>query len=477
MKRIVLALLHNRIQVGIGSPGVKAGVDSLYKLNCPGSIDGWENAARHLWETYSPPRKHVLMVLPDSAFKLRILTLPPMRSGCLARAARDALQYDEKYELVTDYIPLERKKIGVWRVLACSCRREDLQRYIDMTRRLELELEGITIPAAAALKLLRGARGMRDQSCIWLRFDGASLLSLLAERGVCLYAAQTSLESEPGAANFAASVVEAVSLTLQFRAERHMNAPLSLYYAGCEMGEFEDCVPGLRRLGVQPACLPRCERIVHFPDSKRMSGWLSCSGAMLRRRGEGGAVWRKGLDLYRRYRKSSRDGSKRSIVGSRWFPVVVTILLCTLAWQALAFRNRGLERKLSEYQLMLDDPQYAAVYEEVLEKTADLDQLEQRIISARTLTRRLASYPEIDAELLNRIAAVGGEKIRATVTGYDSGSGELLVKAESQTSIDTSGYVRDLERLDLFPNVAYSGYSLEDGLYTLQLTCALRADD
>lgn len=480
MKRVVLTLLHNRIQVSIGSPGVRAGVETFYQeeLSYTDSVESWEDAVRRLWETHSLPRKHILMVLPHSAFNIRILSLPPTRDGRLALAVQNELQYNVNHELVTDYIPLYREKSGVRRVLACSCPREELLRFIDMSKRLGFELEGITVPAAAALRVLRDTHGMRDQSCIWLCFDGAALLSLVVERGICYYASHTRFWDGPGEAGFATAVTRNVSNTLQFRAAQRINTPLShVYYAGCSMRDFEGCVSGLQSLGLQAVCLPRCERIVRFPPAQRMSDWLVCAGSMLRRRGKAGLPKHKELDLYLRCRRYSREKSKRSLFRTRWFPVVVTALLCTLTWQALALRNLELERELSAHQIWLDNPQNTAAYEEALTKDAVCNRLKQQAISVQTLTARLAAYPRIDADLLARIAAVGGKTIRARIVSYNSSAGELLLQAESRTTINTSGYVRDLERLGLFQTVSYTGYALQDGLYTLQLKCMLRAVD
>lgn len=186
---------------------------------------------------------------------------------------------------------------------------------------------------------------------------------------------------------------------------------------------------------------------------------------------------RKGLDLYLRYRRYSWEKPQRGLFRSRWFPVVVTALLCIIIWLTLSFRNHELERKLSAYQTFLNDPETTVTYEQKLKQEEINIRLIDQTTSVRTLTSRLAVYPKIDANLLARIAAVGGEKIQATVIGYDSSAGELLVQAESLAIIDTSGYARDLERLDLFQTVSYTGYTLENGLYTVQLKCMLRAVD
>lgn len=478
MKRVVLTLLHNRIQVGIGSSGAWAGIDMFHQsyLTRTDAIEGWEDAARHLWVTENLPKKHILMVLPDSAFNIRILRLPSMPNWRLTRAVRDELQYNEKQELVTDYIPLGREESGVWRILACSCLRKDLQQFIDMSKRLGFELDGVTVPVAAAVKLLRVTHGMRDQSCIWLCFDGAALLSLLVERGVCRYTTRTTLMNGPGGVNFAAGVTQNVSNILQFRTEQHMNTPLShIYYAGCSADDFEVCASGFQSLGLQSVCLPRCEHIVRFPQWQRMSDCLVCSGAMLWRTWERTPSKHKELDLYLRCRRYTREKPQRGLFKSRWFPVVVTALLCVLIWQTLSLRNRKLERELSAYQTYLNDPKNTASYEQKLKQEEIYEQLIDQTNSVRMLTSRLAVYPKIDSNLLARIEAAGGENIRTTVTGYDSSTGELLVQAESWTVFGVSGYVRDLERLDLFQSVSYTGYTSEKGLFTVQLKCILRA--
>lgn len=197
------------------------------------------------------------------------------------------------------------------------------------------------------------------------------------------------------------------------------------------------------------------------------------------------------FDLYSRYRQYSREKPKRNILKSRATPVVVVALLCAIAWQAVEFRNRGLvirlefmnliyenyglEGELAEIQDWLDDPANVAAYEEVLEKDAALSELIQRINTTNALTGRLAAYPKVDTALTRRIVDVGGESVQVTINGYNSTAGQLLFRAESTAAINAPEYVKQLEKLGLFQDVSYSGYSFNDGLYSLQLVCTLRA--
>ncbi len=183
------------------------------------------------------------------------------------------------------------------------------------------------------------------------------------------------------------------------------------------------------------------------------------------------ARW-KGFDLYLRYRKLERknDGHRRR----GWLLAAVAAAVFVLAWQLLEFRNRGLEEKLEGYWAWLDDPRNVSSYKEAVASGEIAGELKQRIALVGMLTARLACYPKVDSALLARVSAVGGAEIRATVQSYDSGSGELVLQAESESAIDASGYVKKLEGLGVFQTVYYNGYVWDDERYRLQVRCVLR---
>ncbi len=283
MERIVLALLHDRVQVGVGKPG--AGVYKLcqQRLGRAGGAAEWEDAVRYLWKRHRLPRGRVLLVLPGALSGVCILSLPSMRRRRLARAVQDEMRYREEREIVADYVPIGRDALGAWRVLACACLREDLRWFIEMMERLGLRMAGITVPVEPAFRLLCNTGVMQGQSCVLLFFDGAALLSILAERGVCRYAAYRALWAEPGAPDAASGVIGAVSEILRLQTKQEPNAPPPrVYYAGCAGDDFKAYVSGLQKLGLQTAPLPQCERIRRFPQGERMGDWLMCAGGMLR---------------------------------------------------------------------------------------------------------------------------------------------------------------------------------------------------
>jgi len=296
MKRVVLSLLDEYIQVAVGAPGPAPKLNALYlepveaagppEPGGPedGSLSAWEAAIARLWDREKLPRRRVYLVLPGRMITVKTIDLPPMQEKRLSQAVRDELRSREDRELVTDFLPLERTDAGGWRVLAGACPREVFEDYLAMVRRLGLRLEGVTIPVTPILNLLdkmREVKGLREGGCILLSFEGSCLFSILVESGVYRYAGRSRLLSEPGTLDFGVEVARKVSGTLQFQAAAHFKSPVAaVYYAGCSQSDFEVCVPGSRELGLWVERLPDCGAFHSFPEGKLLADWLNCAGLM-----------------------------------------------------------------------------------------------------------------------------------------------------------------------------------------------------
>ena len=95
----------------------------------------------------------------------------------------------------------------------------------------------------------------------------------------------------------------------------------------------------------------------------------------------------------------------------------------------------------------------------------------------QALTDALATYPQVDSELISRIGAAGGAEVSMSLTGYDAVTGALRFVAKSSSVIDIPGYVLKLQSLGLFRKVDYTGYTYEDGMYVLSLNCILQGKE
>ena len=93
------------------------------------------------------------------------------------------------------------------------------------------------------------------------------------------------------------------------------------------------------------------------------------------------------------------------------------------------------------------------------------------------MKQNLATYPDLDADIIARIVDVSGSNMNVEVKSMDAETGLLTFHAVSSAVIDIPGYVNKLTQTGLFSSVDYSGYQYQDGEYTLDLSCILKAID
>ena len=93
------------------------------------------------------------------------------------------------------------------------------------------------------------------------------------------------------------------------------------------------------------------------------------------------------------------------------------------------------------------------------------------------MKQNLATYPDLDADIIGRIADASGSTMSVEVKSMDAETGLLTFHAVSSAVIDIPGYVNKLTQTGLFSSVDYSGYQYQDGEYTLDLSCILKAID
>lgn len=121
----------------------------------------------------------------------------------------------------------------------------------------------------------------------------------------------------------------------------------------------------------------------------------------------------------------------------------------------------------------IESVQREGIYQQALELEDELKQVEDGISSVERLNRNLSVYPEFSGSVLRLIEVVGGGAIDLLLTDYETETGVLMFDANSKAVIDVSDYIRRLQDTGLFHTVDYTGYTYEDGVYTLSLSCTL----
>lgn len=99
----------------------------------------------------------------------------------LEELVRHEMRPREDQLAAADYVPLGTDAEGRQQLFCAACRKETMEEYLAMTDRLGLRLQSVTVTMAGRLKLLHAMQSMQGKTCIWLCFEGSSVLSLLVE--------------------------------------------------------------------------------------------------------------------------------------------------------------------------------------------------------------------------------------------------------------------------------------------------------
>ena len=146
-------------------------------------MENWEKAIGALWQQHRLPTRGITLVLPDEAVATKTITAPSMPENKLEELVRHEMRPREDRLAAADYVPLGTDAEGRQQLFCAACRKETMEEYLAMTDRLGLRLQSVTVTMAGRLKLLHAMQSMQGKTCIWLCFEGSSVLSLLVENG------------------------------------------------------------------------------------------------------------------------------------------------------------------------------------------------------------------------------------------------------------------------------------------------------
>ncbi len=284
MNTTVLALQEEQVLAAVGKPGAKPSVQALYRVSAHGGgMENWEKAINALWDAHKLPTRGITLVLPDEAVTTKTVTAPKMPEHKLEELVRHEMCPREDQLVAADYLPIGMDAEGRQQLFCAACRKEVMEQYLAMFGRLGLRLQSVTVAMAGRLKLLRAMKSMQERTCIWLCFEGSSVLSMLVENGEYRYASRSRIFSEPGTVDFGTEMTRNVSGTVQFHTASRAGGTLTdVYYAGCSDDDFEVCLAGIRGLGLEVGRLPDCSAFRELPNGEQLGDWLGCADILIR---------------------------------------------------------------------------------------------------------------------------------------------------------------------------------------------------
>lgn len=468
MGQTVIVFQEDCILTAAGREGKYPAITEVERFDLQGqgdSFDRWRQALERLAERKKPEQAR--LVLPAGLCVTRMLQLPDSKGKQLAEMAVREMRENFRNE-ITDYSVVRRENKSGVDICAGGAEQGNLERFLRICEETGLRVNGVTVPLEGYLKLMQHLEHFRERTAIYLFFETGSMTSILCQKGQYLYSSRTRLFSEPGTLDYGTEIVRSISGIIQFYAGRSQEEPITeVCYGGCPDEDFEVSVEGIRNLNlnVSPMVI---DRKISLPGREKAADWISCIGALIRSTRK-----EKQIDLMGAGRKSEEKSGQARDIGRHLVMPGVIFLGCVMLAGGIGAANRIVGAKNLKKQEWIDRIEKEGTYQKAQELETQLRAVENGIASVELLNQNLASYPEFSGGVLRSIEGVGGSQIGLLITDYAVETGTLTFDANSLAVIDVSGYILRLQETGLFHTVDYTGYTFEDGWYTLSLSCTM----
>ena len=344
-----------------------------------------------------------------------------------------------------------------------------ITQVIEFCREIGLQIREITVYVESYLRVMAHQKNHSPKTAIYLLFEENSVTSLLYREGVYLYSTKSRIFSERGTLDFGTEIVRLVSGILQFYATTKSEVPITdVYYAGCQTDDFEVSVDGIHNMQLEAHPL---KIDLNFTAAENAEDWLACIGALTKEK-------TKEINLYQIWCRAHEEGTVKTkkTVKQIVYPAIV-FGLCAAVYAGLTVWNMAEAHKTAAIEEWINDSQVQEAYSKALEKETGSDKLSTELNQLTQMKQNLDTYPDLTEEMIEKIVDVGGNDMSVQVQSLDMSTGTLTFHAVSRKVIDIPNYIQKLDDTGLFESVNYSGYSYDDGEYSLMLSCVLKAEE
>lgn len=467
MSDTVIALREDCILATEGKSGAKPRVTDARRIDVEGygdPLEQWKQALLKYKNECQPDK--VKLILPTTYSSARITQIPYAGGRELTKMAVNVMQ-EAAGEGISDYgIVQSDKKKGI-SVCTATAEAETLEDILRICKEIKLKVEDITVPMEGYLKGLSRIREYEKKTAIFLLFEDSSVTSVLYQDGVYMYSTRSRIFSERGTLDFGTEIVRNISGILQFYLTRKADTPITnVYYAGCAADDFEVCIPGIENMNLEVGPM---ETDFQFEADGEAEDWLVCIGAMI-------ADKKKQVNLYQAWNQS-KDGTKveTGSVGKHLVVPGVTLLICLALIAGVNVWNMVTKSQVEEVNTWIEDSENQKAYKAANKVKKKSEQIAEAQSQVNQMKKNLATYPDLTEETIATIVNSSGSQINVQIESMDAETGLLTFHAVSNAVIDIPGYVSRLTDTGLFSSVDYSGYQFEDGEYSLDLSCVLKA--
>lgn len=466
MSRTVLVFEEEAILAAAGQEGKSPHIRQVERVVLTGYGDAFSRWREGLAQLKGKmDLSEVRLILPSTMCSTKMIRIPFAKGKQLDAMAKREMEEAFRSNIM-DYSVTDAEKAGM--SLCCGSVEESvLKQFSEMLNALGIGVSGVSVPMEGLLRVLAGEDAYRKKTAIFLFFEEGGMTSVLSQNGQCRYSTRSRLFSERGTLDFGTEIIRNISGIIQFQtASKSGEAITDVYYAGCSDTDFEVSLDGIAGMNLKAHRLNPGQSVTMPPQAKA-ADWTACVGALM-----SGVRGCRDINL-----KLAPEGAENAaaLLGI-WKQLILPaacLAVCLVVTGVFTGIRLFREGRTNDIRKWMQSEEVQSRYEKVRALEDERDRTANAVLSLTYTDENLATYPDVDTGVVNRIEAAGGSNIEITLQFYDKDTGVLNFEAISQEVINIPDYVLQLENTGLFYMVDYTGYVYDESYYRLTLSCLM----
>lgn len=484
---IVVFLSNINLQVAVGSPsasGVK--VTKLFSAPLPeGAVlngvvmdqDLLTSAIKTAWELNKLPKQEITLIINSPQLRASRLDAPIASDNKTTEFIRREISqtdYGRFQKPVTGWYSVKKNsKAKTMSLIAETAEVDFVNTYVEIFEKVGLKLKSIHNGVQLAAEFF--SKQVAGKTVIYMILDGNSLVTIFFAEGKYYYDSTLRVFSQPGTPEFAREIYNSISSIRQFISAQHLNQTVKdVIFAGVTQQQVNTLVNDILNIDSQvdismanpPSGTSIAKEAASFPFYV-----YPISG--LRKVDEK-------LSILKASKESSKADSEKKGIFKVLVPFICILVVALIAFVGLQVFKAQKEAELKDLKKYNTDPEViaqVAEYDAMYENMEDMGTIQGGVDMLRT---DIASYPIPDSSVNDMIlSAARKNDVEITFNTYDASTGVFSITATSETVENINRFIADLLNMDIFENVDYTGYTLnnEGTGYSINVVCYLSSPD
>ncbi len=426
------------------------------------------------------PGNSVNLILTSNMFILKMVELPLMSDKDLMRyIPREFNDVENRKKPIYGCLPIntilkketeEDKGKKYQHVFATMIERDTLDDVYRIARALKLKLKSITVNQSNLIRLMELMPQIKNNTCIVQIMQGSGMTNILYIDGTYTYSTTNRLFSEIDTPGYGVEIARSVSNIIQFMKAQQIDAQIkNVYVAGISPDTFTYVDEGICQInddivtdwisgeGVINWQVKDCELTDYIP---MIAGFLTEQGP---------------TSICKQYQKHSAHTQAIKNALRSWAAViaVATLMLILLLIQFVKYVQ--VSGEVETAQSYLQDPNISSKQAQYDEQTALKELYDRKITYVQGVKEALYSYPLADSKVLEELSDSVGALASIEVTSFDANTGTLTMSLKSKDVADIHQLISNLLNNEMLTNVEYTGYTLTDDAWTVNVIFTLAA--